>query len=90
MGQELSRDGHHLTLRLALAEDHFRKSLAQRAMVIDGGKPQIGERQRGQAPDRLVDRDTAGPHLAKQLLNKLPIHRARAATSLTRLWPIVP
>ena len=53
--QKLARNRHHMVRRLAQSEDHFRHAVAQRAMVIHLGEPEIFERQVPHALQRGID-----------------------------------
>src|SRR6267143_3067291 len=57
-----SYDLSDLLRRLALSENHFGKSLPQRAMMIHFGESQILKREMLQPFDRLGGRDLSGPH----------------------------
>jgi hypothetical protein len=59
---------------LARPEDNFRESLAQRAMVIDAGKPKILERQMFEAPAALMRRDGTAPDFFQEFQYVLAIH----------------
>ena len=68
-------DRGNLSRRLAQAEDDFRETLADAAMVIDAGEPEIFERtQREAAPISCCVRgrrqsSVAASHLCEQILS---------------------
>ena len=67
-------DGGDLLRRLALAEDHFREAVPQRAMMIQLGAAQILEWQVTHPIDRGIDLDGARAHLFEQAAQLILIH----------------
>ena len=67
-------DGADLVGSLALAEDDFRNSVPQRAMMIDLGEAQVFERQVAQAFDGRVDVHRSGADLFEQAAQMILIH----------------
>ena len=72
--EQARHDGADLVGRFALAEDHFRDSVPQRAMMIDLGEAQVFERQVAHAFDGRVDIHGSGADLFEQAAQMILIH----------------
>ena len=67
LGEQLGHDGRALRRRLARAVDRLGHALAQRAVVVDPGVPEVGEGQPSQGGDGVVGADRTGLHRVEKL-----------------------
>jgi hypothetical protein len=73
-------DRRHLCRRLALREDHFGHSGAQRAVMVELGKAKILEGQIAQALQRFRHAGRPGTHFVQQRFNLQSIHQCLFST----------
>src|SRR5262252_874070 len=67
MSCQARENASHLRSRLSLAENDFRHSIAERAMMINLGESQIFEWKVTQAINRIVGRERASADLLKEV-----------------------
>jgi hypothetical protein len=80
-------DGDDLPRGLALTQDGFRHTVAERAVEIDPREAEVLNRQRPEAPERLIWRDGPSGDRLEQLPYFFPIHlRASFALPLRNPW----
>ena len=82
--RELARDAGDLLGRLACAEDHLRRALPQRAVVVDRRVPEVGKRQVLELRHRVVDARRPPLHALEELAKSLrdPWRATRPAASM--------
>ena len=71
---EPAEDIGNLFRRFALAEDHLGHALAEGAVVVDLGEPQVFEGQVTEAIDGFVGRELAPANLIEQIFQCLGVH----------------
>jgi hypothetical protein len=59
---------------LALAENHLRKTLPQRPVMVDLGEAQVFEGHVAQPRQRFSDRHRSAPHTFKKFFQPLRVH----------------
>ena len=74
-------DPHHLIGRLALGEDHFGHAVAQRAMMIHLGEPEVFERHVAEPLERAIGVHFTGAHLIEQHPELILVHKPRIAVA---------
>ena len=74
LSQQLADDRDALLERLAAAVDGLGHALAQRAVVIDQGIADLGERQAAQLLDGVVGVDRAAADVVDQLAQRCFVH----------------
>jgi hypothetical protein len=74
-------DARNLVRRLSWPKNNFRKALAQVAVVIDTGEPEVLERRLAQKLKkplvRCLRRNGAGAHVVQEALELQTVHRSK-------------
>jgi hypothetical protein len=80
--KELDNDLCALLRGLSRSVHGLGQSLAQRAMVVDPGEAEIGEREAPEAPDCIVGRAGARSHVVEELSKRGLVHQAHYPASV--------